>query len=207
MISLDMHQFTKDYYEDGVRKHISGYEDYKWMPTRSIPEALDIQSNFDFKTCVDYGCAKGFLVNALRIVGCDAWGEDISEYAVENCHPNVRDYVSLPNDKVYDLLICKDVLEHVEVEDIPSVLQKFKKKSKQFFFVIPLGDDDRFRIREYEVDITHVTKKDEEWWIKMFESQGLELVKFSYSLGSIKEKWIEPYPHGNGFFILRDVSD
>jgi len=207
MISLDMHQFTKDYYEDGVRKHISGYEDYKWMPTRSIPEALDIQSNFEFKTCVDYGCAKGFLVNALRIVGCDAWGEDISEYAVENCHPNVRDYVSLPNDKEYDLLICKDVLEHVEVEDIPSVLQKFKKKSKQFFFVIPLGDDDRFRIREYEVDITHVTKKDEEWWIKMFESQGLELVKFSYSLGSIKEKWIEPYPHGNGFFILRDVSD
>ena len=207
MISLDMHQFTKDYYEDGVRKHISGYEDYKWMPTRSIPEALDIQSNFEFKTCVDYGCAKGFLVNALRIVGCDAWGEDISEYAVENCHPNVRDYVSLPNDKTYDLLICKDVLEHVEVDDIPSVLQKFKKKSKQFFFVIPLGDDDRFRIREYEVDITHVTKKDEEWWIKMFESQGLELVKFSYSLGSIKEKWIEPYPHGNGFFILRDVSD
>ena len=207
MISLDMHQFTKDYYEDGVRKHISGYEDYKWMPTRSIPEALDIQSNFEFKTCVDYGCAKGFLVNALRIVGCDAWGEDISEYAVENCHPNVRDYVSLPNDKEYDLLICKDVLEHVEVEDIPSVLQKFKKKSKQFFFVIPLGDDDRFRIREYEVDITHVTKKDEEWWIKMFESQGLELVKFSYSLGSIKEKWIEPYPHGNGFFILKDVSD
>ena len=207
MISLDMHQFTKDYYEDGVRKHISGYEDYKWMPTRSIPEALDIQNYFEFDTCVDYGCAKGFLVNALRIVGCDAWGEDISEYAVENCHPNVRDYVSLPNDKQYDLLICKDVLEHVEVEDIPSVLQKFKKKSKQFFFVIPLGDDDRFRIREYEVDITHVTKKDEEWWIKMFESQGLELVKFSYSLGSIKEKWIEPYPHGNGFFILRDVSD
>ena len=28
--------FTRDYYEDGVRKHISGYEDYKWMPTRSI---------------------------------------------------------------------------------------------------------------------------------------------------------------------------
>ena len=131
-------------------------------------------------------------------------GEDISEYAVENCHPSVKDYVSLPNDKTYDLLICKDVLEHVEVEDIPSVLQKFKKKSNQFFFVIPLGDNDRFRIREYEVDVTHVTKKDEEWWIRMFESQGMELVKFSYSLGSIKEKWIEPHPHGNGFFILRN---
>ena len=195
--------FNKDYYEDGIRKHISGYENYKWMPTRSIPEALDIQKNFEFKNCVDYGCAKGFLVNALRIIGCDAYGEDISEYAVQNCHPNVGEYVSLPNDKFYDLLICKDVLEHVEEKDLPEVLQSLKCKSNQFFFVIPLGDEDRFRIREYEVDITHVTKKDEEWWIKLFESQGFKLVKFSYSLGSIKKKWIEPHPYGNGFFILK----
>ena len=194
--------FTKDYYEDGIRKHISGYENYKWMPTRSIPEALDIKEYFDFKTCVDYGCAKGFLVNALRIIGCDAYGEDISEYAVQNCHPNVKDYVSLPNDNVYDLLICKDVLEHIEEEDLPGVLQNFARKSNQFFFVIPLGDEDRFRIREYEVDITHVTKKDEEWWIKMFESQGFRLTKFSYSFGSMKEKWVGPSPYGNGFFIL-----
>ena len=71
-----------------------------------------------------------------------------------------------------------------------------------FFFVVPLGDEDRFRIREYEVDITHVTKKNEEWWIKLFEYQGFELLKFSYSLGSIKQKWIDQYPYGNGFFFL-----
>ena len=202
MTLLEMHQFTKDYYEDGIRKHISGYENYSWMPTRSIPEALDIQQNFEFKTCVDCGCAKGFLVHALRIVGCDAYGEDISEYAVDNCHPGVEPYVTLPNDKKYDLLICKDVLEHIEVEDIPDVLDTFRDKADQFFFTIPLGDDDRFRIREYEVDVTHVTKKDEEWWINMFESHGLKLEKFSYNFGSIKEKWIGPYPYGNGFFIL-----
>ncbi len=198
-----MNRFTKDYYEDGIRKHISGYENYKWMPTRSIPEALDIQEYFDFNTCVDYGCAKGFLVHALRIIGCDAYGEDISEYAVTNCHPEVEEYISLPNEKKYDLLICKDVLEHIEVKDIPGVLENFKDKSHQFFFTIPLGDNDRFRIREYEVDITHVTKKDEEWWINMFESQGFKLNKFSYQFGSIKKKWIDQYPYGNGFFVLQ----
>tara|TARA_B100000029_G_scaffold209949_1_gene207769 strand:- start:285 stop:884 length:600 start_codon:yes stop_codon:yes gene_type:complete len=198
-----MNRFTKDYYEDGIRKHISGYENYKWMPTRSIPEALDIQEYFDFNTCVDYGCAKGFLVHALRIIGCDAYGEDISEYAVNNCHPEVEEYISLPNEKKYDLLICKDVLEHIEVKDIPGVLENFKDKSHQFFFTIPLGDKDRFRIREYEVDITHVTKKDEEWWINMFESQGFKLNKFSYQFGSIKKKWIDQYPYGNGFFVLQ----
>ena len=61
MTTIDMHLFTKDYYEDGVIKHISGYENYSWQPTRSIPEALDIQNYFDFDTCVDYGCAKDFL--------------------------------------------------------------------------------------------------------------------------------------------------
>ena len=198
-----MNRFTKDYYEDGIRKNISGYENYKWMPTRSIPEALDIQEYFDFNTCVDYGCAKGFLVHALRIIGCDAYGEDISEYAVNNCHPEVEEYISLPNEKKYDLLICKDVLEHIEVKDIPGVLENFKDKSHQFFFTIPLGDKDRFRIREYEVDITHVTKKDEEWWISMFESQGFKLNKFSYQFGSIKKKWIDQYPYGNGFFVLQ----
>ena len=92
MTTIDMHLFTKDYYEDGVRKHISGYENYKWMPTRSIPEALDIQNNFEFDTCVDYGCAKGFLVHALRILGSKAYGEDISEYAIEHCYPAVKPY-------------------------------------------------------------------------------------------------------------------
>ncbi len=202
VLESNMNKFTKDYYEDGVRKHISGYENFRWQPTRSIPEALDIKNNFEFDTCVDYGCAKGFLVHALRIIGCKSFGEDISEYAINNCYSDVKDYLSLPNDNVYDLLICKDMLEHVEVMDIPGVLQDFKRKSKQLFFVIPLGDNDRFRIREYEVDITHVTKKDEEWWINMFKSQGLNLKEFSYSLGSIKEKWVQPHPYGNGFFTL-----
>tara|TARA_B100000965_G_scaffold162235_1_gene135145 strand:- start:1708 stop:2307 length:600 start_codon:yes stop_codon:yes gene_type:complete len=197
-----MNQFTKEYYEDGVRNHISGYEDYRWMPTRSIPEALDIKHKFEFDTCVDYGCAKGFLVHALRIIGCKAFGEDISDYAISHCHPEVKDYVSTPNANRYDLLICKDVLEHVEVDDMPSVLQSFKKKSNQFFFAVPLGDNDRFRIREYEVDITHVTKKDEQWWIDMFQSQGFKLVDFSYNFGSIKEKWMKVDPHGNGFFVM-----
>jgi predicted TPR repeat methyltransferase len=203
MTTIDMHLFTKDYYEDGVRKHISGYENYSWQPTRSIPEALDIQNYFDFDTCVDYGCAKGFLVHALRILGSKAYGEDMSEYAIENCHPAVKDYLSLPNKKIYDLLICKDMLEHVEEVDIPAVLHLFKQKSDQFFFTIPLGDNDRFRIREYEVDITHVTKKDEEWWIKTFEKHGFELIKFCYEFGSIKRKWVDKFPYGNGFFILK----
>ena len=194
--------FNEDYYENGILTGVSGYENYRWIPSRSIPEAIDIKNAFEFETCIDYGCAKGFLVRALRILGIEAYGEDISEYAVNKCMPCVSDYITHPNDRKCDLLVSKDVLEHVPEKDIPALLRNLKTKSDQFFFTIPLGDNNKFRIKEYEVDVTHVTKKDEEWWINMFQSCGYDLVDFSYSFGSIKQKWIEFHPHGNGFFVL-----
>jgi hypothetical protein len=200
---MTTNKFDKDYYEDGVRKKLSGYENYKWMPERSIPEAIDIKNNFNFKTCVDYGCAKGFLVSALRLLGIEAYGEDISEYAINNCKEDVKDYISLPNNNKYDLLICKDVLEHITENDLPEVLNFLYKKADQFFFVIPLGDNNKFRIREYEIDVTHVTKKDEEWWIKLFNKHNFKVSSFDYSFGSVKQKWIGQYPYGNGFFNLK----
>jgi len=199
---MSSHRFNEDYYENGVKKRLSGYTNYRWMPTRSIPEALEIKSRVDFKNCVDIGCAKGFLVHALRLIGCEAYGEDLSNYAIENCHPKVSDYVSMPNEKKYDLVICKDVLEHVEEEDLPEFLKFMLPKGDQFFFVIPLGDNDAFRIREYEVDVTHVTKKDEEWWLELFDACGYELKEFSYSYGAVKEKWTNVFAYGNGFFTL-----
>tara|TARA_E500000331_G_scaffold357022_1_gene417241 strand:- start:6517 stop:7152 length:636 start_codon:yes stop_codon:yes gene_type:complete len=195
--------FDKDYYENGLEKGISGYTNYRWMPTRSIPEAIEIKERFDFKNCVDIGCAKGFLVHALRMLGCEAYGEDISEYAIESSHNKVKKYLSTETNKKYDLLICKDVLEHIHEKDLPRLLKSFSKRAKQFFFVIPLGDDNLFRIKEYEIDITHVTKKDEEWWIELFSRHGFILEKFSYSMGPIKEKWIRQHPYGNGFFVLK----
>jgi predicted TPR repeat methyltransferase len=77
-------QFNRAYYEDGIKNKISGYENYHWIPTRSFSEAIEIIDRFEFNSCVDYGCAKGFLVHALRQLGKDAYGEDISDYAIEN---------------------------------------------------------------------------------------------------------------------------
>jgi hypothetical protein len=141
-------------------------------------------------------------VHALRILGCEAYGEDISNYALENCHPGVKSYLSEPNDKKYDLLICKDVLEHISAQDLPDFLRQLRKKADKFLFAVPFGDNDLFRIREYEVDVTHVTKKDEEWWFDLFKKQGFVIDEFSYNFGSIKEKWTNSFPYGNGFFKL-----
>ena len=197
-----MNLFNKDYYEDGIKKGISGYENYHWIPTRSYSEAIDIIKRFKFTSVIDYGCAKGFLVHALRQLGKEAYGEDISDYAIAKCMQDVKNYISKPTLNTSDLLICKDVMEHINENDVDSVLATLFKKSNKFLFVIPLGDDDALRIREYEIDKTHVTKKDEDWWLNKFKTAGFKIEEFSYSMGKIKEKWTNTYPFGNGFFVL-----
>jgi SAM-dependent methyltransferase len=199
--------FNLDYYEHGVTTRTSGYENYKYMPTRSFEEAIELNKMFPQGTFLDVGCAKGYLVHSLRQLGREAFGEDISDYALYNSHPRVRNFVSKPTTKIYDNVICKDVPEHIPEADVPKFLSGIASRCYEALFVIPLGDNDKFRIREYEIDVTHVTKKDEDWWIDQMRDAGLELTDFSYTMGRMKEKWVPINYHGNGFFKVRAKHD
>jgi len=202
-------KFDKDYYENGVKMGISGYSNYSWIPTRSIPEAITICENIEFDSVLDFGCAKGFLVNALSLISSKpVIGVDISEYALQTSLPQVKEKLFLLDKDLSkmnlfaDLLIAKDVLEHIPESEIDKTLGEFYKVCNKALLVIPLGDNDSFRIREYEIDKTHVTKKDEEWWINKIEKSGFKLKYFNYIFGNVKEKWTSVYKYGNGFFII-----
>ena len=197
--------FNEDYYENGIQKGIGLYENYRWMPTRSYEEAITIQEDvfyyLDIKASIlDLGCAKGYLVHALRQLGLNAWGEDVSEYALENCHKSVHKYVSLPTLKHYDFIICKDVLEHIPEEHVLGFLKGINDRCTAALFVIPLGENERYRIADYEYDVTHLIRRDEDWWLDKIKEAGFELTSFTYKLGAIKKKWTKDYPYGNGFF-------
>jgi ubiquinone/menaquinone biosynthesis C-methylase UbiE len=79
-------KFGEDYF-DGSRDY--GYGGY-YYDGRWIPVAKDIIRHFDLKSgdkVLDIGAAKGFLVKDLLAEGIDAYGIDISEYALINCEP------------------------------------------------------------------------------------------------------------------------
>jgi ubiquinone/menaquinone biosynthesis C-methylase UbiE len=76
-------------YFDGPREY--GYGGYAY-DGRWRPVAKDIVEHFKLKPgdrLLDVGCAKGFLVKDLLELGIDAYGVDISEYAIFNCEPEV----------------------------------------------------------------------------------------------------------------------
>lgn len=78
-------------YFDGSREH--GYGGYRY-DGRWIPVARDIVAHFGLKPgdrVLDVGCAKGFLVKDLLAAcpGLEAFGLDISRYALMHCEPEV----------------------------------------------------------------------------------------------------------------------
>jgi 2-polyprenyl-3-methyl-5-hydroxy-6-metoxy-1,4-benzoquinol methylase len=67
---------------------------------------------------LDAGCAMGFLVEALRERGVEAWGIDVSEYAISQVHESAKEFCEVgslaePLSRRYDLIVSIEVLEHI----------------------------------------------------------------------------------------------
>ena len=212
---MDASIYDKDYYEHGPESGKSCYQNYRWIPELTIPMAMTIIDFLDikrFQTILDYGCAKGFLVKALRLLYRDAWGIDVSSYAIENLDSEVENYCcSCPDKgkyghiygipKRFDFCIAKDVFEHIPREEIPDVLENIK--ANILFAIIPLGDNGKFIAPANNCDITHVTCRPAGWWKSVFIANGWKMTDFRYRIDGIKDSYYEKYPEAHGFFTLR----
>lgn len=98
----DVIRISREYgfhYFDGPREY--GYGGYRY-DGRWIPVAADMVKHFDLKPgdrVLDVGCAKGFLVKDFMKAcpGLEAFGLDISHYALMHCEPEVIGRLHLGN--------------------------------------------------------------------------------------------------------------
>ena len=76
---------------------------------------------------LDAGCAMGFLVEMLNRRAVDAWGVDISEYAISKVDESVDERCRVgsltePLDRRYDLIVCIEVLEHIPADEVNDAI-------------------------------------------------------------------------------------
>jgi SAM-dependent methyltransferase len=96
------------------------------------------------RSVLDVGCAMGFLVEELRLRGVEAWGIDISEYAIGKVHESVADYCavwsaaaeSLPEGfpQTFDLVTCIEVIEHLPDPDVLPALENLTRYADRLLF-------------------------------------------------------------------------
>jgi methyltransferase family protein len=119
------------------------------------------------RTVLDAGCAMGFLVEGLRQRGVEAWGLDVSEYAIDRVIPDIRPYcsvgsVTLPLNRKYDLIVCIEVLEHLTAREGVQAIENFCDHSEDVLFSsTPL---------DYK-EATHFNVQPPEYWAELFAHQ------------------------------------
>ena len=101
-----------------------------------------IVNDFSPNTVLDAGCAKGFLVECLRNKGVDAFGIDISEYAINNVHELIKDYCKVasiadPLDSLYDVIISIEVVEHMEKSESEAAITNLCSHTDKISFLLP----------------------------------------------------------------------
>ena len=213
--AVDPALYDEEYFERGIQTQKSGYQNYSWLPELTIKMAHHLITELPItqrETVLDFGCAKGFLVKALRLLNVEAYGVDVSRYAIERAHPDVRGACTLIADcddpacfkRDYNWLISKDVFEHLTEDQLLRLLHAAHPRVKKIFAAIPLGKEDGsgFIVPEYDRDVTHVTVKPLTWWNQLFDDNGWEVQSATHSFLGVKDNWITNWPKGNVFFIL-----
>lgn len=209
-MNYNIEKYNVDYFENGIINGVSLYENYRWIPELTIPMCHSLILNLDIKDTdfiLDYGCAKGYVVRAFRLLGYSAYGTDISEYALSTAPNEISKFLfsveNIPKDIHFDWCIAKDVFEHISYSEIVDTIKQIMEISTNLFVVVPLGDGEKYIIPSMELDRTHVIRESLEWWENMFKDCGFDVTYSKNNMGTLKDKWVEPFPNGNGFFIIR----
>lgn len=203
-----MNPFVEDYYERGEEKGLSLYTSYRWLPSLTVPMAGALTRELGImkpETIMDYGCAKGYLVKALRILGFTAFGWDISEYAVNAADDDTRNFLYTPPSSrgSTDWTLAKDVLEHMTEEETLAALRDIRANSGRLFVAVPLGSGNAYTIPDMEKDVTHKIRQPLWWWTGLVEEAGFKVVSAEFSMKGVKENWTRRWPMGNGFISAR----
>lgn len=131
-------------YFDGPRDY--GYGGYRY-DGRWVPVARDIVAHFGLRPgdrVLDVGCAKGFLVKDLldALPGLQAFGLDISEYALMHCHPDVIGRLHLGSaerlpfpDASFACVLSLDTVHNLPRERAKVALAEIQRLSRGRAFV------------------------------------------------------------------------
>lgn len=203
--------YDKDYYERGIETGKSLYSNFRWIPELTIPLAFRMIEYLGIKkedTILDYGCAKGYLVRAFRLLGREAYGCDISKYALSSAPDDVKRYLVYadPDGPLeswrFDITISKDVLEHVPLKDLKETLKLIRLFSLNLFVIVPLGRNGKYIIPAYELDTTHQIRENMSWWQERISEAGFEITDSTYLVDGIKDNWSK-WSDGNAFIRAR----
>ncbi|WEU40529.1 MAG: class I SAM-dependent methyltransferase [Candidatus Odinarchaeum yellowstonii] len=138
---------------------------------------------------LDVGCGMGYLIKDAVEEGIDAYGLELSSYAIENSAMNDRilrgSIINIPYcGKIFDVVSAIDVIEHIDKKDAERTLLELYRILKPGGICI-LTTPNPAHQRDWIYDLTHVNVRKPEYWRRLLQKCGFK-VKIAYIPSFIK---------------------
>jgi SAM-dependent methyltransferase len=165
--------YDADYFQEDWRDGDNRYD----LETRRKIEARNpalITEVFAPRRVLDVGCGPGFLMYFLHELGVEVDGIDFSESCLRLAPPEVRDRITVGTvtephvpDQAYDLVICREVLEHLTVVQVRRAVSAICRASSRFVYLTtrfhPEPRDLLDFTTQFDVDPSHITLLNKEF--------------------------------------------
>ncbi|MGH9350194.1 MAG: class I SAM-dependent methyltransferase [Vicinamibacterales bacterium] len=174
----DSEYFTGDWRAEG-----NNYS----LETRRQIEAKNpslIQEVFQPRKALDLGCGPGALMHLLWELGVDVDGIDFAESSRQLATPEVRDRIAfgqvtdptLKPANAYDLVICREVLEHLTVLQVRRAVTNMARMTSKFVYVTTRFHPSPASLldftTQFDVDPSHITLLNKDMLRLMFVLEG-----------------------------------
>lgn len=111
-------------------------------------QILQMANRLQTRRILDYGCGKCTLQSSLP-------------FPIQNYDPFIPEYAAMPHDA--DIVVCTDVMEHVEEEHVDGVLEHIESLcNKAAFFQIATGPASKTLPDGRNA---HITQHNGNWWL------------------------------------------
>ena len=131
---------------------------------------------------LDVGCGKGFMLyDFLQLIqGIKLKGIDISEYAIKNSLPEVKNLIQVANakklpfpDNSFDFVISINTVHNLEKSECAKALKEISRVCKKNAFItVDAFNNEEEKNRMYAWNLTAKTILSTDQWIELFEEVG-----------------------------------
>jgi len=199
-----MNIIEKEKYE-----YIWNFNEYRlFSPGYNLIKELEIGHYFldnRVSSILDAGCGNGDSLryfheefpSKFKLVGYDIAKNCLSDYWKVHSDDMEFKIISLDEHqntkyKVFDAVICTDVLEHIKTESIPTVLENLNNWcSKSAFLSIALFEDS-FGPKLIKKPL-HLTVKPMEWWIQKVTDSGFLITNSFIKSDDNNKEWLNMF--------------
>ena len=143
-----------------------------------------IKEVFQPTKVLDLGCGPGALMHLLYELGVDVEGLDFAQSSKELATAEVRDCIAvgqvgdttLKPDAAYDLVVCREVLEHLTVLQVKQAVANMARMTSRFIYVTTRFHPSPASLldftTQFDVDPSHITLLNKDMLRLMFVLEG-----------------------------------